>query len=244
MRVPLNTQDADLKLVEEAAFAATEPAPLAHSPSGLPRSTRRPSPVDSETGALTATQARSDAMSWRTWARLRRMQVADYLLSFWRGERNLLWTCFAGLGLIKLPYTVFAWVSPASLDWTQDYRRVMWANAIAFAVAVLCAAIFAVSLVRSTHRSWGLWFGKLWASVVCLVFLPLAPGVVLYSYDDEMLGYWWATVRGNYAPIDVYADPHLGRIVIQGAMRLGSAEAVQAVLTQNPQYRLAHITRR
>jgi hypothetical protein len=185
--------------------------------------------------------ARPIRTTWREWARTHLLNHLDYSASFWRGERNLFWTFCAGLLVALVPQWIFGMLVPDSLDWTTGYKRVMWAYALMVPISAICATLFVVSMTRSTRHAWRLPAGKIWATAFYLLVIPVGPWIFMGGYDGEMLEYWWASVRGQYEPINVYADPHLGRIVVKGPMNFGSADAFQAVLDKNPKFTLVQI---
>jgi hypothetical protein len=169
-------------------------------------------------------------------------KTLHFLLTFLRGERNLFLTFLVGIVVGWVPGWLFDLIAPATLDWTVSYLRVMWAAALVVPVAALCSVLFVVALTRSTLKAWKRPFGMLWATAFyVLIVMPLAPLIFLMNYDAEMLDYWWASVRGKYEAINVYADPYLGRIVLKGPMRFGSADALEKVLVQNKKYTLVQI---
>ncbi len=185
--------------------------------------------------------ARPIRTTWREWARTHLLNRLEYLVSFWRGERNLFWTFCIGVMLAFIPAWFFNLLVPESLDWTIAYRRVMWAFALVVPIAGVWAAFFVVSMTRSTLRSWRLPAGKVWATTFYFLVMPFGPWVFLAYCDVEMLEYWWASVHGRYQPTEVYADPYLGRVVVKGPMKYGSADALQTVLENNPKFSLVEI---
>jgi hypothetical protein len=185
--------------------------------------------------------ARPIRTTWKDWGHGHLRQRLDYVASFWRGERNLFLTFCVCLLLATVPNLFLRVLLPEALDWTEHYRRLMWASALIVPVVALWAIVFLVSMTRSTYRAWSAPAGKLWATTFYLLVLPVVPWIYFSHYDSEMLEYWWASVRGKYEPIAVYADPHLGRIVVRGAMKFGSAEALQLALDKNPKYTLIQI---
>jgi membrane-bound ClpP family serine protease len=150
-------------------------------------------------------------------------------------------TFFVGVLCLKLPGAFFATLVPEVLDWTVSHRRVMWAFALVVPLALICAVLYTIAMTRSTRTAWKQPGGKLWASTFYLLVIAAGPMAFFSNYDDEMLEYWWASVRGKYDPITAYADPHLGRIVVRGPMEFGSADALQAVLDKNPKFTLVQI---
>lgn len=186
-------------------------------------------------------EARLIPTSWKDWARDRISNGAACLLSFWRGERNLFLTFVVGILVALIPNWFLGTLLPESLDWTVSYRRVMWAFALVVPVAFICATVFCVSMTRSALQAWRLPAGKIWATAFYLLVIPLGPWIFFANYDDEMIEYWWSGVRGTYQPVTVYADPHLGRIVVRGAMEFGSAEALERELDKNPRCTLVQI---
>lgn len=180
-------------------------------------------------------------MTWPQWLRLKADALRDYFLAVWRGERSLFETVLIGLLLAGVPWRFLDIFTPENVDFTRDYLRVLWINALVLPVALACAIWLAVSLSRCTHRSLQLHGGWLWATTIFLLFIPAVPVVAGNGWDLELLEEWWDVVRGKNEPAQVYADPHLGRIVVKGAFRLGSAQAFEAVLKTDSKYRLVQI---
>ena len=102
--------------------------------------------------------------TWKAWAHEHASATLDYFASFWRGERNLFLTFCAGLMLGYLPDVFFDAMAPQHMDWTVEYRRLMWAHALVVPVALLCAVVYSVSMTRSTRAAWNQPGGKLWAT--------------------------------------------------------------------------------
>ena len=160
--------------------------------------------------------------------------------NYWQGKYGLALTFGAGFLLLALPRSFMRLALP--LDWTSHYHRVMWAFAAVACIATACALAYAVALTRSfwRHGHRGSLKG-LFALFFYLLTLPLAPLTATAWYDPDMLHYWWASVTGRYHPAQVYADEHLGRIVLRGPMDLGSAQALQGVLDSAPYFTLLQI---
>jgi hypothetical protein len=186
-------------------------------------------------------ELRPMVLTWPQWWRLKLRGLGGYVLALWRGERSLFETLFVGLLVGGTPWRLLDLLLPEDLDFTRDYVWVYWVNALMLPVALACAVWLAVSLARSTRRSLQLRGGVLWATTVFLLSIPLVPLVAGNGWDLQMLEEWWAMVRGRSAPAYVYADPHLGRIVVRGAFRSGSAEAFEAVVKANPSLRVVQI---
>jgi hypothetical protein len=186
-------------------------------------------------------EARPFRTTWKDWAHGHASVRMDYLLSFWRGERNLFLTFGVAMLVAYMPQWILNLLVPNSLDWTSSYRRVMWAFALVVPIALICSIVYTVAMSRSTRHAWRVPGGKLWATTFYLLVIPIGPMIFFVNYDSEMVEYWWANVRGNYHPMEIYADPHLGRIVTRGAMQFGSADALQQALERSPHYTLIQI---
>ena len=74
-----------------------------------------------------------------------------------------------------------------------------------------------------------------------LPHIPVVPVVAGNGWELQLIEEWWDVVRGKNEPAQVYADPSLGRIVITGQFRLGSAEAFEAVVKANRKFQLVQI---
>lgn len=186
-------------------------------------------------------ELRPMVMTWPQWAGLKAQQIGGYFGAIWRGERSLLETIVVGLLQYYLPLKIIEAMVPEDLDLSRDYLLVLWINAGVLVFSLACAVWLAVSLTRSTRRSWGLRAGWLWATTVFLFCIPAVPTVALRAWDLQLLEEWWAVVRGQNQPAQVYADPTLGRIVITGPFRLGSAEAFEAVVKANKKIQVVQI---
>lgn len=186
-------------------------------------------------------ELRPMVMTWPQWAGLKAQQLAGYFGAIWRGERSLFETVVLGLLLYFAPLKMMSSLLPGDLDFSRDYLWVLWLNACVLPFALACAVWLAVSLTRCTRRSWELRGGWLWATTIFLVVIPVVPVVAGNGWDRQLLEEWWDVVRGRNEPAQVYADPSLGRIVITGEFRLGSADAFEAVLKANRKYQLVQI---
>ncbi len=178
---------------------------------------------------------------WAAWAKEQACAGLGYLASFWRGERNLFLTAALAFLLVLLQYWIAGIVVPEDIDPTRSYGRILWAHLFLVLLAVPISVWIAVSLTRATLRCFALPGGKLWASTVWLFFIPLVPLSGFSQYDQDTIGEWWDMVRGKYQPAWVYADKDLGRIVVRGEFKFGSAEALETVLKANPRYTLVEI---
>ena len=186
-------------------------------------------------------QARPIRVGWDYWPREARRWVGETLHRYWRGERGLLATFFLGLIVLWIPWGYVDIAIPASLDWTVHYRRVMWAAALLVPLTVVTSGIYAFMLTRSLLRARRQSKHTVFAWCFYLFVLPFGLTNIWDGYNEELVDYWWASVRGQYQPMTVYADPHLGRIRATGPMRYGSAEALEKVLTEHPQYTLIEL---
>ncbi len=173
--------------------------------------------------------ARVPRTTWKAWGHGQFKEWMDYLLSFWRGERNLFLTLCVGLLFAKFPDVFLGLIAPESMDWTVSYGRVMWAAVLVLPVALFCAVVFAVSMTRSTLRAWKRPLGMLWATALYVLVIPLAPWIFIANYAGEMVAYWWANVRGKYEAITVYAYPPLGRPVLKGESALRNVDPLEEV---------------
>jgi hypothetical protein len=185
--------------------------------------------------------ARPIRVGWDYFAREAWLWIKNFVRSYWRGERGLFKTFWAGLLVLWLPYLYFSWMLPGTLDWTVSYQRVMWAFAILVPVSVASALVYWIMLTRGLRQALRDRSHVVIAWVFYLFVFPLGLSNIVGGYDEEMLDYWWASVRGQYHAMTIYADPHLGRIRAVGRMGFGSAEALQQVLDANPKITLIEL---
>jgi hypothetical protein len=130
---------------------------------------------------------------------------------------------------------------PASLDVTHEYAQLLWGAALLTLVSFIVISVRLVAAGRYTWRLFGLHGGKLWVAPIYAMFPPRWPAVVVVNSDQHLLQNWWDLVRGNYRPVAVDVGPHLGRIVLRGVMKFGSAEALRSVLEHNASYTLIQL---
>lgn len=186
-------------------------------------------------------EARLFRTTWTDWANEHLRSFVNWLGSVWRGEQPYRVVFLISFLLAFVPSYILQWWIPDSLDWTVSYRRVLWGFAAVVPLAFAWSVWFSVSLWRRTRIALAEPGGKLWATVIFVLAIPSAPGYFFSYYDQEMLEPWWEMVSGRYQPAEVYAERHLGRIVVKGRLAYGSAEALQAVLQKNPQMTLVQI---
>lgn len=179
--------------------------------------------------------------TWGEWMRERASLTLSYLFSFWRGERNVFLTAAFVFVLLLLYFAMVRALVPSDLDPTRSYARLLWAELTALVTSVPLAVWIAVSLTRSTRKAFSITGGKFWATPVWVLCIPFSPYPTMTVYDPDLLEEWWEMVRGKYSPAWIYADKELGRIVIKGEFKFGSAEALEAVMKANPRYTLVEI---
>jgi hypothetical protein len=196
---------------------------------------------DSDVPKVYHPDARVFRTPWTEWVRAHVLSIASWLVSMWRGEQSFRVVLLFSFLLAYVPSLIQNWWIPESLDWTVNYRRVLWGYAAVVPLAFAWSVWFSVSLWRRTKLAFDEPGGKIWATVVFALAIPSAPGYLFSKYDKEMLEPWWEMVSGRYRPADVSADPHLGRIVVTGRLKYGSADALQAVMQQNPKMTLVQI---
>lgn len=179
--------------------------------------------------------------TWGTWSKEKSELCWQYLTSFFRGERNLFLTFGFCLLLAILPGRIEAILLPDSLDWTREYGRVIWSLAVMMPIALIAAIGIAIALTRSARASFKKPGGVLWGGTFYLLSIGLAPVTFTNFWDQSVMENWWGMVTGTLKPAEVYADPHLGRVVVRGEFTLGSADALQFVLDRNPKLTLVEI---
>jgi hypothetical protein len=161
--------------------------------------------------------------------------------AYFHGEYSLLSTFLLGILVLMVPAKFLGIALPVSGEWTTHYQRVIWAYASATFIAAVCCLGYVVALSRSLACAWKNASARIAAVTFYLLVVPLSQIVMSLWYDEDMLECWWAMVRGNYQPMTIYADPHLGRIVASGPMEFGSSEMLLDVLKKNPSYTLIQL---
>ncbi len=233
----------------EALKVHARPVPTALVPSHLEASTlpmeagercavTRDEGMPPKVFRASALQART---TWSEWAQERIAQAWLYTLSFFKGERSIFLTfgfCFL---LATLPYYLEELLLPESLDFSRSYMRAYWSMAAMVPIAVITATAIAIALTRSALASFKKPAGILWGGSFYLLTIGLAPLTVSNFWNYAVLDSWWSLVTGKVTPAEVYADPHLGRIVIRGEFKWGTADALQSVLDRNPKLTLIEI---
>jgi hypothetical protein len=196
---------------------------------------------DSDTPRVFHPDARIIRTNWAQWSKEQAAGLGRWWLEWFCGQKHLLLTYVLALCVAALPGRLAYLLLPAGLDVTQDYARLLWGEALLTLVSVILIIMCVVAVSRFTWRAFGLHGGKLWATAIYAMFLPWWPTVVIGNSDQELLENWWDLVRGNYRPVAVEVDPHLGRIVLRGEMKFGSSEALRSVLEHNPGYTLVEL---
>jgi hypothetical protein len=179
--------------------------------------------------------------TWRGWARNHGVSASGYWRSFFRGERNFFLTIAFCVLLAFIPGRVQDMMLPASLDWTRASEWILWSFALIVPVALTTAIGVGIALTRSMLQSVKKPAGLLWAGGTYFFVIGLAPAILTAFWEQDMLDNWWAMVRGAHHPVAVSADPFLGRIVVKGAFKFGSADALQFALDRNPKMSLVEI---
>ncbi len=179
--------------------------------------------------------------SWGDWAKGNFSRAWSYLTSFFRGERNLFLTFGFCVLVAIVPGQIEAVLLPESLDWTRAYVRVTWSLAAMMPIAFIAAIGIAIALTRSARASFKKPGGLLWGGTFYALTIGLAPVTFTNFWNQSVMENWWGMVTGTLKPAEVYADPHLGRVVIRGEFTLGSADALQLVLDRNPKFTLIEI---
>lgn len=179
--------------------------------------------------------------TWGGWSKEQAAHAWHYLISFFKGDRNLFLTFGLCMLLAGIPGWVEAILLPESLDWTRDYGRVIWSMVAMMPIALLAAIGIAIALTRSALASFKKPGGVLWGGTFYFLTIGLAPVTVTNFWNPSAMENWWGMVTGSLKPAEVYADSHLGRIVVRGEFNYGSAEALQLVLDRNPKLTLIEI---
>ena len=180
----------------------------------------------------------SDRENWSQWWARR----GQGLWRFIHGQQNFVLTSI--VLVVVMPWCIYLLAQgllPKSLDWAVQHRRVAWSFAILAGVSSLAGLLYAYTLSRGALRVW--WSGRHRWLVTIWYLLAISgawtlPGVFV---NRDMLNYWWSGLRGKPHPVSVYADPYLGRLVLRGPFEMGSADALEAVLKANPDYKLIQL---
>lgn len=186
-------------------------------------------------------EARHIRTTWPDWIREQLNRGRKYIWSFLTGNRNLFLTFGFAFLLAMIPIEILSLLLPEGLDWTIHYQRVLWVNVLVLPVSLACAAWYLVSLSRSTWRHSKKMGGRVWAPIFYLTVVWFTPDIAMGNFDRALAENWWDMVRGNYQPVQVYADPYLGRIVMKGPIEFGSSEALRSVLEKNPKFTLVEL---
>ncbi|MEQ1659741.1 MAG: hypothetical protein ABL896_13305 [Hylemonella sp.] len=179
--------------------------------------------------------------TWEQFAQEKLAQIRGFLKAVWRGEKSLFVTLALGIFVGFIPVWVNNLMIPLDLDVTRDYWRLYWGQIFYLVLSVPAGIWFTVTLCRSTWRSFGLPWGKLWATPVFVMFITLAPEFTFGRFDLDLFEQWYDMLRGKYEPATVWVDKSLGRIVVTGSLKLGSTQALENMLAANPKMTLLQI---
>lgn len=172
---------------------------------------------------------------WRGWA-------GGYLGKFLNGKYNIVLTVFVlSFVLFRALHLLSKLLLPKSLDWAIGYQHVTWAFVVLALTSHLGGLLFAYTLSRAAWRVWCAEKQRVLLVLFYLFTIPVAWSLPAVYTNKEMVSYWWSGLRGKARPVDVYADPYLGRVVFRGEFGLGSTEALEAVLNANPSFTLIQL---
>lgn len=179
--------------------------------------------------------------SWSSWARDTAKDAVGLIISVWRGERHVVLAAVVSLTLLFVFHQTLGYLNELDLDPTRSFSTILWRSMAVMLLAVMVSAWMAVSLTRSAWRAFSEPGGKLWASTIWLLCVPMAPVTLIGEYDRDTVMEWWDMLTGRYQPATVFADRALRRVVISGEFKFGSAQALEAVLAANPSFKLVEI---
>lgn len=186
------------------------------------------------------TQPGQPSMRRKAW-RLLAGGVASWFAPTWRGERGPLLT----LGLCAATPLLFDLLARSLLalhpDPTRRFQLLLWISVLIIAAAALLSVWMVVGMSRSLWRARSGPATLLWAAPLWLITVALAPLGSLGAFEQDLLSEWWDSVAGRYRPARIDADPDLGRIVVSGAFKFGSAEALEAALQRHPTLTLVEL---
>lgn len=180
--------------------------------------------------------------------------------AYGREQGHVLWLAVCGLfagrlaplrtGLILgfLALATQAWavdlLLPAGLDWTRHRGRVLWSGFGLGLAGLAWTLEYLYAITRSTWRALA-HDGRRRIQLVHLgcwgMLLCITPYILARNLEPDLIADWWDSQHGHAQPMEVYADRSLGRIVARGAMHLGSADALEAVVLAHPEFGLLQI---
>ena len=180
-------------------------------------------------------------LTLREWMLAQCNDIQSIVGSFWHGERNLLLTFMMGLWVGFFPVYCLNSLLTEDLDWTEHFHLVMWWNVAALLLALACAVWYGVSMTRSMRSTAVTPGGFMWGVSFYLFTLPVLFSIGMQVWSFTMLEELWDSIGGRYRPAEVYADPFLGRIVVNGPLRFGSALELERVIQSNRKLTLVEI---
>lgn len=156
----------------------------------------------------------------------------------WRGERGPVKTLAVLIATVILFDALLGRLVGVDLDPTRSFGIMLWAFMLVITAAAGLSIWMIVGMTRSTWRAFSRPAGILWATPLWIIGLSMAPLLSVGEFEQDLVLEWWDSVTGRYRPASVDADPYLGRIVVSGEFKFGSAQQLESVLRSNPSFTL------
>lgn len=162
--------------------------------------------------------------------------------AWWRGELSLPKTViFGGLASLLVHSLWWAYESEFSAPRYSSDPPYLWSAWIALTTALML--MWALPVFRVCLRRLGEPKSLLWTFVVFMTTVVLfVQGMVgNINASAHLVRVQRAESREKWIPLDVYAEPALGRIVVRGHVSARSADDFERVVLANPQYQVVQI---
>lgn len=187
-------------------------------------------------------EARIRRTTWREWLAQTLPALKSALGDVWRGHGNL-WVTYALVAVLgALPAALLRAVLPESSDdWPAAVVRVLWGHMLVSVLSVALVVVIFVVITRCTRSAMRIVSTRWIALGMYCMALSVLPGLAVRNVDIGLADSWWGMVSGERRPVEVRADPQLGRIVLRGRVGFGSSEALEKVLLANRQLTLIEL---
>jgi hypothetical protein len=169
-------------------------------------------------------------------------QAAAQVLGWWRGEASLPRTVAAG-ALISLGGHALWWLIEDDIQGPVYTQGALMLLSTWIALTTALMLLWAVPVFRVCLRRLGEPKSLVWTFVVFMTTLVLLVQGMVENFNASVQ---WVQVqraehRAKWQPLEVYADPALGRIVAKGDITAHSADEFERVVLANPQYGVVQI---
>ncbi len=169
-------------------------------------------------------------------------QLTNDVTAWWRGGLSLPKTVIFG-GLVSLLVHSMWWANESEFStprYTSDgpYLWIAW-----IALTTLLMLLWALPVFRVCLRCMGEPTSLVWTFVVFMTTVVLfVEGMVEnINASAHLVRVQRAEHQERWKPLEVYADPALGRIVARGDISARSADEFERVVLANPQYQVVQI---